>query len=57
MLTRLEQKGDAQTPLDKLILRLSQQYPGDVGIFAPIILNYVVVRRAMQQLCRVDGMS
>jgi len=57
MLTRLEQKGDAQTPLDKLILRLSQQYPGDVGIFAPIILNYVVVRRAMQQLCCVDGMS
>eukprot|EP01083_Nonionella_stella_P125706 380219_1 len=40
---RLEQK-DTPTDLDALILKLSKQFPGDSGIFAPIIFNYLKLK-------------
>lgn len=40
---RLEQK-DTPTDLDVLILKLSKQFPGDSGIFAPIIFNYLKLK-------------
>jgi mannose-6-phosphate isomerase len=30
--------------LEALVLRLGQQYPGDVGIFAPLLLNYLTLQ-------------
>ena len=30
-----------QTDIDKLVLRLLKQYPGDIGVFAPYLLNYI----------------
>eukprot|EP00941_MAST-03F_sp_MAST-3F-sp1_P006111 g6111.t1 len=30
--------------LEELLLRLSHQYPGDVGIFAPLLLNYLQLK-------------
>ncbi|KDO27723.1 phosphomannose isomerase type I [Saprolegnia parasitica CBS 223.65] len=34
---------DARTPLQKLILRLNDQYPNDIGAFCPYLLNYIVM--------------
>lgn len=31
----------ALTPVELLILRLHQQYPGDKGVFAPLFMNYL----------------
>ena len=42
-LSALHASGTELNALQKLIMRLSQQYPGDVGIFAPILLNYLQV--------------
>jgi len=33
------------TDLDKLILKLARQFPGDAGIFAPIIFNYMRLKK------------
>lgn len=33
------------TDLDILIMKLSKQFPGDPGIFAPVIFNYVKLQR------------
>ncbi|VDN17974.1 unnamed protein product [Gongylonema pulchrum] len=30
--------------LEELILRLNSEYPGDVGVFAPLLLNYFTLR-------------
>jgi len=35
---------DAPTPLDKLVIRLNEQYPGDVGVFSVFFLNYLVLQ-------------
>merc|ERR1712146_36156 len=35
---------DSLTALDSLLLRLYNDYPGDSGIFAPLLLNYVQTR-------------
>lgn len=40
MVTRL-QRMEHHNPLQKLILQLEQQFPGDCGIFAPLIFNIV----------------
>lgn len=40
---RLAVKKDP-TDLDDLIMRLSKQFPGDSGIFAPIIFNYLKLK-------------
>ena len=40
MVLRLRQQ-DTTDPVERLMLRLSDEYPGDVGIFAPILLNYL----------------
>lgn len=34
-------EGAAAGSLDALILRLHSQYPGDTGVFAPLLLNYL----------------
>lgn len=36
-----ERLAESDTELDALICRLNQQYPSDVGVFAPLFLNYV----------------
>lgn len=41
---RLCQK-ENPTDLDKLIIKLSRQFPGDSGIFAPIIFNYMKLKK------------
>lgn len=33
------------TELDELILKLADQFPGDAGIFAPIIFNYMKLKK------------
>ena len=43
LILRLSKK-DKPTDLDKLILKLSNQFPGDSGIFAPIIFNYLKLK-------------
>ena len=30
-----------RTALDCLLLRLMKDYPGDIGVFAPLMLNYI----------------
>eukprot|EP00557_Chaetoceros_sp_GSL56_P010798 CAMPEP_0176480884 /NCGR_PEP_ID=MMETSP0200_2-20121128/2518_1 /TAXON_ID=947934 /ORGANISM="Chaetoceros sp., Strain GSL56" /LENGTH=529 /DNA_ID=CAMNT_0017877039 /DNA_START=413 /DNA_END=2002 /DNA_ORIENTATION=+ len=40
---RLAEK-DNLSDLDKLIMKLSDQFPGDPGIFAPIIFNYMKLK-------------
>lgn len=46
MTTRLEGKEESQrTDLDNLILKLASQFPGDSGIFAPIIFNYLKLKK------------
>jgi mannose-6-phosphate isomerase len=41
--SRLAEKED-HTDLDKLIIKLAKQFPGDAGIFAPIIFNYLKLK-------------
>ena len=49
MIERLAEKpAESLTALDTLLVRLSTQYPGDIGVFAPLVLNYV-------QLVKGDG--
>jgi hypothetical protein len=38
-LSGLQADGENLTPLQSLLLRLSDQFPNDVGIFAPLMLN------------------
>jgi mannose-6-phosphate isomerase len=38
---KLQQREEPVSPDETLMLRLSEQYPGDVGVFAPIMLNYL----------------
>lgn len=46
---RLKSEKDQDTvnfneiPIKGIILRLSEQYPNDIGIFAPLVLNYLVL--------------
>lgn len=40
MITRLESI-QTLTSLQKLILRLNQQYPNDIGVFSPLFTNYI----------------
>jgi mannose-6-phosphate isomerase len=35
---------DSLTDLEELLLTLSDQYPGDVGVFAPLILNCITLQ-------------
>jgi len=32
-------------PRDKLVLRLNEQFPGDVGIIATLLLNYITLKK------------
>lgn len=43
LVSRLSAKKECNS-LDKLILKLSEQFPGDSGIFAPIIFNYMKLK-------------
>ena len=43
-LTKKKEKSTA-TDLDNLILKLSNQFPGDSGVFAPIIFNYLKLNK------------
>ncbi|TKR71680.1 hypothetical protein L596_019237 [Steinernema carpocapsae] len=43
MAERLKQKSD-RTALEDLLVRLSEEYPGDVGVFAPLWLNYFTLK-------------
>lgn len=42
LLSRLEEKDD-KSPEENLILRVSKDYPGDVGMFSIFFLNYVQI--------------
>lgn len=44
LMERLSNKTDPTT-LDKLILKLAHQFPGDSGIFAPIIFNHMKLKK------------
>ncbi|KHJ74912.1 phosphomannose isomerase type I, partial [Oesophagostomum dentatum] len=37
-------KEEPSTKLTDLILRLQREFPGDVGVFAPLLLNYFVLK-------------
>ncbi len=39
-----QQAAGALTKPDELALRLSEQFPGDVGIFAPYLLNHILIQ-------------
>lgn len=47
MVYRLEtvHTADVLSPNERLVLRLNQQYPGDVGVFAAWFLNYITLER------------
>mmetsp|Transcript_14949 Transcript_14949/g.18955 ORF Transcript_14949/g.18955 Transcript_14949/m.18955 type:complete len:542 (-) Transcript_14949:134-1759(-) len=46
MCERLSAKEDSKlTDLDRLILKLANQFPGDSGVFAPIIFNYLKLKK------------
>jgi mannose-6-phosphate isomerase len=47
LVNRLTQKKEESktTDLDNLILKLADQFPGDSGIFAPIIFNYLKLNK------------
>ena len=32
------------TPLEGLVMRLYDQYPGDVGVFSPLLMNYLCLQ-------------
>jgi len=36
-----EQTARALTPLEALVMRLYDQYPGDAGVFSPLLMNYL----------------
>lgn len=40
-LTARKESGAEMSPLDDLILRLHDQYPGDIGVFSPLLTNYM----------------
>eukprot|EP01080_Neovahlkampfia_damariscottae_P004343 gene4343-7699_t len=40
----IKRVSDSKDKLDLLLLRLNQQYPGDVGCFAIYFLNYVILK-------------
>ncbi|EFO27140.1 phosphomannose isomerase type I [Loa loa] len=40
---RLKNK-DGRSDLEELLLRLNSEYPGDVGVFAPLLMNYFTLR-------------
>jgi len=42
LVTRLQTKDC--TPLELLLLRLAAQYPGDKGVFSPLLMNYVILQ-------------
>jgi len=44
LIHRLSSKNEL-TSLDKLLLKLSKQFPGDSGIFSPIIFNYLKLKK------------
>ena len=39
-----EQTARALTPLEGLVMRLYDQYPGDVGVFSPLLMNYLCLQ-------------
>jgi mannose-6-phosphate isomerase len=41
---RTVKPSDSLTDLEELLLTLSDQYPGDVGVFAPLILNSIILQ-------------
>jgi mannose-6-phosphate isomerase len=43
MLARLRALAAPVAPLQALLLRLQDQFPGDIGIFCPLLLNYVTL--------------
>lgn len=47
LITRLSTKKEESkaSSLDELILKLANQFPGDAGIFAPIIFNYMKLKK------------
>lgn len=40
----VEQTGRSLTPLESLMVRLQSQYPGDVGVFSPLLMNYLCLQ-------------
>jgi mannose-6-phosphate isomerase len=45
MMTRLRGTDEVnRSELDSLLLRLFDQYPGDIGVFAPLLLNTITLR-------------
>ncbi|VDK42777.1 unnamed protein product [Anisakis simplex] len=44
MITRIKKK-DTQTALDNLLIRLHDEFPGDVGIFSALLLNYYTLKK------------
>lgn len=51
-----EQDQSRLTARDKLLLRLNQQYPGDVGVLAALFLNHLILRKG-QVIISVLGME
>jgi len=43
LITRLQNQGN-NGDVDKLALRLHEQYPGDIGVFSVYLLNYVILK-------------
>uniref|UniRef100_A0A0M3I424 mannose-6-phosphate isomerase n=1 Tax=Ascaris lumbricoides TaxID=6252 RepID=A0A0M3I424_ASCLU len=44
MIARLKNKS-TRTPLDDLLIRLDTEFPGDVGVFAALLLNYFTLKK------------
>ncbi|VDM42231.1 unnamed protein product [Toxocara canis] len=44
MIKRLESKS-IRTPVDDLLISLNAQFPGDVGVFAALLLNYFTLKK------------
>lgn len=44
-LHKKHQEGDIMSSLDALIMKLSQQYPGDRGAFGPILFNHLKLKK------------
>jgi mannose-6-phosphate isomerase len=46
LVERLEESKQQRSldPVEELILRLNTQFPGDNGVFAPLLLNYIVMK-------------
>ncbi|VDO45410.1 unnamed protein product, partial [Brugia timori] len=41
---RLRSKND-RSDLEELLLRLNSEYPGDIGVFAPLLMNYFTLKK------------